>query len=188
MDWHRILEELMKKNEYGRSANPKKATREDWLDYYNFMYNYIAKETGHREDIGAEMFMFLYKERKMARMEAEKEDFSGDVETSIRYNAVDTVINEKKEEFPEQHLSYEKMRDPHNVLKRPTEQKKCDENEINLNNQKRLYYLRMNHKMVDESGLNRDGKKRYDDLSRKEKREMLEKIKKQVVEINKSKS
>ena len=44
IDWYNILEELMEKNEYGKTDNPKKATREDWLDYYNFMYKYFSKQ------------------------------------------------------------------------------------------------------------------------------------------------
>ena len=174
IDWDNILEELIEKNEYGRTDKPKKATREDWLDYYNFMYKSISKQKQTTGGIDRS-FDWLEAEKKEALIEG------GNVETNIRYKTIDTIINKKKKEFPEEYLSYQKR------TEQKIEVEKCDENEIGMNNQKRLYYLRFNRKMTFPfSGVNNSGIKRYEELSRKEKREMLEKIKKQVVEINNS--
>ena len=158
IDWYNILEELMEKNEYGKTDNPKKATREDWLDYYNFMYKYFSKQKHGFDWLSAEFKQAI---NKFSR---------ADDQTIIRHDAIQTVMNKKKEEFPEEYLSYQERKG----IK--IDDKKCDNNDIGFNNQKRLYYLKLNNKI-------RGGKK-YKDLSRKEKREMIEKLKNKILQIN----
>jgi len=165
IDWDNILEELIEKNEYGRIDNPKKATREDWLDYYNFMYKSISKQKQTTGGIDRS-FDWLYVEWKQAKNKLSRDD----EQTFIRHDAVKTVIDKKKEEFPEEHLSYQERR---GIM---IDDKKCDNNDIGFNNQKRLYYLKLNNKITNG--------KNYKDLTRKEKREMIEQLKKEIVKIN----
>ena len=168
LDWDNILEELIEKNEYGKKTDkPKKATRDDWLDYYNFMYESISKQKQTTGEIDRS-FDWLYSEWKQAINKLSRDDD----QTFIRHDAVKTVIEKKQKEFPEKHLSYLERRG----IK--TDDKKCDDNNIGYNNQKRLYYLKLNNQI-------RNGKE-YKKLSRKEKRDMIRKLKDDITEINKN--
>jgi len=154
-DWDRILDELLENNEYGRTDNPKKATSEDWLSYYNYMFDQEKN------------FDWLFANFKYAG-----ESFSrDDIQSMDRYNAIERVIREKKQEFPDIYLSYQER----NNIK--IKGKKCDDKDIGYNNQKRLYYLKLNNKI-------RNGKE-YKKLSRKEKRDMIDKLKEEIIKINK---
>ena len=165
IDWYNILEELIERNEYGKTDNPKKATREDWLDYYNFMYKSISKQKQTTGGIDRS-FDWLYAEWKQARNKLSRDDD----QTFIRHDAVKTVIEKKQNEFPEEYLLYQER----SGIK--IDDKKCDNSDIGFNNQKRLYYLKLNNKIR--------GEKKYKDLSRKEKREMIEKLKEKILQIN----
>ena len=165
IDWDNILEELIEKNEYGRTDKPKKATPEDWLDYYNFMYKSISKQKQTTGGIDRG-FDWLYAEWKEAKNKLSHDND----QTFHRHDAVKTVIQKKQKEFPEQHLSYQERRG----IK--IDDKKCDNNDIAFNNQKRLYYLKLNNKITNG--------KNYKDLTRREKREMIEQLKREIVKIN----
>lgn len=154
-DWHDILDELLENNEYGRSAEPEKPELKDWLSYYNYMFD-------QEKDFDWLFANFKYAGESLSR---------DDIQSMDRYNAIERVIREKKQEFPDLYLSYQER----NNIK--IKGKKCDDKDIGYNNQKRLYYLKLNNQI-------RNGKE-YKKLSRKEKKDMIDKLKDDITKINK---
>lgn len=164
-DNHNVLERMIRENEYGKLENPKQPSYEDWMGWYKYKYDEEEKK------IPGSGCWYLLDEQKQAGQE-----FSRDSDqTIIRLDAVERILRDLQKEgkcIKKQHDKHERNVYEYDPLEESIREglggewnrnvdkdKRCDNEDIALNHQKRLYYLKLSMNSDEYKKLNREDKK-----------------------------